>query len=197
MSIRVPALIALGAALTAFAAPQVSAQAGATPPAAAAAPAPVAPDVGQAAPDFSLPWADASGAKAQPITLSQLKGKVVVIAFYPKDRSSGCTAELNKFRDEFDSLFGAGVVVLPISSDSVESHASWAKDSKFPFGMASDIGLKVAAQYGSAPAGRSNASRTIFVVGKDGKIVYRDLRFNALGADAYTQLTTEVKKAKG
>jgi hypothetical protein len=53
--------------------------------------------------------------------LSALRGKVVVVAFYPKDRTSGCTAELTKFRDENAKLFGEDVVVLPVSADSIRA----------------------------------------------------------------------------
>ena len=76
--------------------------------------------------------------KAIPVSLSSLRGKVVVLAFYPLDRSTGCTAELSKFRDEYATLFGSGVVVLPTSVDSLGSHASWAKESHFPFAMIAD-----------------------------------------------------------
>ena len=60
------------------------------------------------------------------ITLSKLRGHVVVLAFYPADRSSGCTHEMEKFRDEYAKIFGSDVVVLPISLDSLASHQSWA-----------------------------------------------------------------------
>jgi peroxiredoxin Q/BCP len=79
-------------------------------PASNSAPAaPPAPEVGQPAPNFSGHVADASGIKAKPVSLSEYKGKVVVLAFYPGDRTTGCTAELTKFRDEYSTLFGDGV----------------------------------------------------------------------------------------
>jgi peroxiredoxin Q/BCP len=168
-------------------------------PAAAATPpaAPPAPEVGQPAPNFTGRLADASGVKAKPVSLADYKGKVVVLAFYPLDRSSGCTAELTKFRDEYASLFGDGVVVLGVSVDSLASHASWASDMKFPFALVSDPDLSIAAQYGSAIPGRKYASRTVFVVGKDGTVRYRELKFGALSEDAYKKLAEEVSKAKG
>lgn len=162
---------------------------------AAAAPAP-APEVGQLAPDFIAQWADASGPKAAPVKLSALRGKVVVIAFYPKDRTSGCTAELTKFRDENAKLFGSDVVVLPISADSVSSHVAWSSEMKFPFALVSDPSLATAELYGSRGAGRPVANRTVFVVGKDGKIVYRELKFGALSEDAYTALASAVAQAR-
>ncbi len=163
---------------------------------AAAPAAPVAPEVGTMAPDFTLPWADSSGARSAPVKLSNLRGKVVVIAFYPADRTRGCTAEMTKFRDEYKTLFGDGVVVLPMSGDGLESHASWAKDMAFPFALVSDVGLNVADLYGSRNPGAATALRNTFVIGKDGKIATRIIRFNPTFEGAYTALAEEIAKAK-
>jgi len=183
------------AAFVAIALPVAAeAQTAALAPASAAAPA--GPDVGQVAPEFTAAWADGSGPRSAPVSLSALRGKVVVLAFYPKDRTSGCTAELTKFRDEHEKLFGKDVVVLPISADSVSSHVSWASEMKFPFALVSDPSLSVADQYGSHAAGRPVASRTVFVIGKDGKVAYREMKFNALNEEAYTSLATAVAKAR-
>ena len=166
------------------------------PPSNSAPPAPPAPEIGQPAPNFSGRVADASGIKAKPVSLSDYKGKVVVLAFYPGDRTTGCTAELTKFRDEYATMFGDGVVVLGVSVDSLASHASWASDMKFPFALVSDPDLSIAGQYGSAIPGRKVAARTVFVVGKDGNVRYRELKFGALNEDAYKKLADEVAKAK-
>ena len=174
-------------------APAVGAQGGPLTP---VAPPPAGPEVGQLAPDFTAQWADASGVRAKPVKLSELRGKVVVLAFYPLDRSRGCTAELTKFRDEYAKLFGENVEVLPISVDSVATHASWAKEMSFPFALVSDPQLSIAAQYGSGPAGGARASRTVYVIGKDGKVLWREMRFNALAENAYTALAAEVAKAR-
>ena len=186
-SLLVPAALLAAAPLAAAAA-----QAPAAAPAAAAA-----PEVGQPAPDFTAAWADASGARSAPVSLAAHRGKVVVVAFYPKDRTSGCTAELTKFRDEYDRLFGKDVVVLPISADSVATHTSWAQEMKFPFALVADTDLSVAEKYGSRVAGRPMSGRTVFVVGKDGTIVWRDLRFNALSQNAYDEMAAAVAKARG
>ena len=189
VSLRLVGVVAAGF----LAAASASAQA----PAAASAPAaPPAPEVGQPAPNFTGRIADASGVKAKPVSLADYKGKVVVLAFYPGDRTSGCTAELTKFRDEYATMFGEGVVVLGVSVDSLASHASWASEAKFPFALVSDPDLSIAAQYGSAVPGRKYASRTVFVVGKDGTLKYRELKFGALSEDAYKKLAEEVAKAK-
>lgn len=179
-------LLAVASPLLAQAAPQGSPN---------AAPAVAAPAVGDAAPDFTLPWADASGPKASPVTLSKLRGKVVVVAFYPADYSGGCTIEMTKFRNEYKTLFGDGVVVLPISKDSVTTHARWSKDSTFQFALVSDTSGATATAYGSR--GRGNYfGRSVFVVGKDGKISYSAMRFNVNAQQAYDDLKAAVDAAK-
>ncbi|MHB1224506.1 MAG: peroxiredoxin [Gemmatimonadaceae bacterium] len=202
---RRPLLVLLAApvvAVLAAAAPAMAQATGGAPaPAAsavatAASAATPAPEVGQPAPDFTAEWADASGPGAAPLSLKDYRGKVVVLAFYPKDRSSGCTAELHKFRDEHDTLFGKDVVVLPISVDDVATHASWASDDSFPFRLVADPDLTIAALYGSKMAERPMASRTVFVIGKDGQVAWRDMRFNALNEKAYATLAAEVAKAR-
>lgn len=154
------------------------------------------PAVGADAPDFSATATDSTG-KAIPVSLAKLRGKVVVLAFYPGDRTQGCTAELSKFRDEYTSLFGEGVVVFPTSIDSLGSHASWAKDAHFPFAMIADTKSELATKYGSQGGQRPNFRRTVFVIGKDGKVSYADTRFNALAQDGYDKLAAEIKRAKG
>jgi thioredoxin-dependent peroxiredoxin len=164
------------------------------PPATTSARMAEAPEVGAVAPDFTAQGADQTGAKS--VTLHDLRGQVVVLAFYPLDRSSGCTAEMSKYRDEFSKIFGSGVTVLPISEDSVPSHVSWAHDAKFPFMLVSDTDGKIANEYGSMMTARPYASRTVFVIGKDGKVAYRNMKFGALDQHAYDDLAAAVAKAK-
>ncbi len=182
------------AAVVALVAAVVAGTANAQTQAGAAAPA--VPAAGEMAPDFTTTATDSSGL-AIPVTLSALRGKVVVLAFYPADKSSGCTAELNKFRDEYAAFFGDGVVVLPASNDSLAMHAAWAKDSHFPFALISDPTGVVADKYGSHVAPRPNFRRTVFVIGKDGKVAYSEGRFNALAQDGYDKLAAAIKAAKG
>ncbi|HTE46847.1 MAG TPA: peroxiredoxin family protein [Gemmatimonadaceae bacterium] len=186
-AIRTAILATFAVAATAGA----QAQAGSAAP----APAPVVPAAGEAAPDFTAMATDSTG-KTWPVTLAGLKGKVVVLAFYPLDRSGGCTAELSKFRDEYKTLFGDGVVVLPTSIDSLGSHASWAKDAHFPFAMIADTKGELATKYGSQGGARPYFRRTIFVIGKDGKIAYSSANFNALAQDGYDKLAAAIKTAK-
>lgn len=88
---------------------------------------------GQAVPDFALP---ATGGRT--IRLSDLKGQKVVLYFYPKDNTPGCTLEGRNFRDQHDAFRRAGAVVLGISRDSVESHEGFKKTQAFPFELLAD-----------------------------------------------------------
>jgi peroxiredoxin Q/BCP len=101
-------------------------------------------EIGNKAPDFTLPT-DGNGS----IRLSQLKGKKVVLYFYPKDDTSGCTAEACGFRDSFPDYGSVGAVVIGISKDSVASHDKFKKKHNLPFILASDAGSDVCEKYGT------------------------------------------------
>jgi peroxiredoxin Q/BCP len=101
------------------------------------------PTVGAKAPAFSAP--DQTG---KTISLRDLAGKTVIIYFYPKDDTPGCTAEACSFRDSHDLLEERGVTVLGISPDSVKSHAKFAEKFKLPFPLLADEGHKIAEAYG-------------------------------------------------
>jgi peroxiredoxin Q/BCP len=167
-------------------------------PQGSAAPAPVIPAAGEMAPDFTIQWADGKGAKSEPLTLSKLRGQVVVLAFYPADFSSGCTIEMSKFRDDYQSIFGEGVTVLPISHDSLSTHTRWADSMHFQFSLGSDPASHVATLYGSQASNpaRPYFRRTIFVIGKDGKVVYSKPSFNVNAQTAYDDLAAAVASAK-
>ncbi|MBM4406344.1 MAG: thioredoxin-dependent thiol peroxidase [Chloroflexi bacterium] len=97
---------------------------------------------GDKAPDFSLP-ASSGGT----ISLKGLAGKKVVLYFYPKDNTSGCTTEACSFRDADAKLKKAGAVVLGVSADSIASHQKFAGKYSLPFALLSDEGSKVATVY--------------------------------------------------
>jgi peroxiredoxin Q/BCP len=99
---------------------------------------------GQKAPDFTLPT-DGNGS----VTLSELAGKKVVLYFYPKDDTSGCTAEACGFRDSFPDYGGVGAVVVGISKDSVASHDKFKTKHDLPFVLASDTTGEVCEKYGA------------------------------------------------
>ncbi|MSP91855.1 MAG: thioredoxin-dependent thiol peroxidase [Myxococcales bacterium] len=99
--------------------------------------------VGQPAPDFTMPT-DGGGT----VTLSQLRGKPVVLYFYPKDDTTGCTAEACAFRDAPPRFKGGEAVVIGVSKDSVASHDKFKKKYALTFTLASDDGGDVCERYG-------------------------------------------------
>jgi thioredoxin-dependent peroxiredoxin len=156
-----------------------------------------APDVGDRAPEFRLAWAtkDSISAIESEFLLKQQLGKTVVLAFYPKDFTSGCTAEMKAFTDRYAELFGPDVVVVGISADSLESHRRFAESLGLPFALLSDPSQRVAEMYGSKGDNGYNR-RTVFVIDPRGDVVYRDLRFGALDPKAYEKLQAAVRAAR-
>jgi peroxiredoxin Q/BCP len=128
--------------------------------------------VGNKAPDFTLP--DENG---NPLKLSSLKGKKVILYFYPKDDTPGCTTQACGFRDEYPSIEAAGAVVLGISPDGAKSHVKFKTKQKLPFSLLSDEAHKVAEKYGAwgekSMYGRKYMGilRSHFVVDQAGKLL--------------------------
>jgi thioredoxin-dependent peroxiredoxin len=182
--------LAVGTAL-----PAVAQTPAATAAAPAAVPAPLA--LGSVAPDFELPGATRYGVLQKPVRLSDFKGKTVVLAFFPRARTQGCTIQMHAYRDQYAELLNGGrdVVLIAISADPAETLASWARDDEFPFLFASDAGLKIASTYGAiGRAGATNTNRNLFVVGPDGTIVFRATPFREIDPTAYTELGAALKK---
>ena len=127
--------------------------------------------VGDKAPDFSLP----SGA-GQTITLKSLRGKQVVLYFYPKDDTPGCTKEACSFRDEITQIEKAYAVVLGVSTDGLASHQKFSKKYGLPFALLSDETVVVAKAYGvykqKSMYGRTywGVERSTFVIDERGKL---------------------------
>jgi thioredoxin-dependent peroxiredoxin len=120
-------------------------------------------DNGDVAPDFTLPDQD-----GKPLTLSSLKGKVVVLYFYPKDFTSGCTKEACFFRDAFEDFTEAGAEVIGVSGDSVESHRKFRDAYLLPFSLLSDVKDEVKKMYGVT--GHLLPGRVTFVIDKTGVV---------------------------
>jgi peroxiredoxin Q/BCP len=131
-------------------------------------------EIGKPAPDFSL--LDQSGKK---VTLSKLKGSAVVLYFYPKDDTPGCTKEACSFRDESAAFKKKGAVILGVSPDDTESHAKFAKKFDLPFPLLADVGNKICTDYGvwkeKNMYGKKymGVERTTFVI--DGKGIVRHI----------------------
>ena len=100
-------------------------------------------NVGDKAPSFKLKNQD-----AKVISLSDLKGKPVVLYFYPKDDTPGCTKEACNFRDEFPKFGKMKAEIIGVSTDSVESHKKFANKYKLPFNLLSDEKKEVVEKYG-------------------------------------------------
>jgi len=127
--------------------------------------------IGKKVPDFT---AEATGG---PFTLSEYRGSPVVLYFYPKDNTPGCTTEGTNFRDLHDRFAKAGAVVAGISRDSIRSHQNFAEKLGFPFALISDADeklcqafgvIKMKNMYGKQVRG---IERSTFLIGADGKLV--------------------------
>jgi peroxiredoxin Q/BCP len=122
--------------------------------------------VGNKAPDFTL-----LDEKGQPRSLKDYLGKkVVVLYFYPKDFTSGCTVEAKSFRDDYGLYEGKGAAVIGVSLDTKESHARFSEKHNLPFPLLSDSGKDVAKAYGVLGMGGISTKRVTFVINKEGII---------------------------
>ncbi|WP_454017963.1 thioredoxin-dependent thiol peroxidase [Azospirillum sp. Marseille-Q6669] len=126
-------------------------------------------EVGTPAPDFTMPT-DGGGS----VTLSALRGKPVILYFYPKDDTSGCTSEACGFRDQLPDFSGLDAVIIGVSKDSVASHDKFKAKYELPFTLASDKETGVAEAYGvwveKSMYGRKymGLERATFLIDKDG-----------------------------
>ena len=127
---------------------------------------------GTLAPDFTLA-ADGGGE----VTLSSYRGKKVVLYFYPKDNTPGCTTEACNFRDDHAAFLAAGAVVLGVSPDSIKSHDGFKLKHQLPFALLSDPDHEVAEMYGAwgekKMYGRTYMGifRSTYVIDEEGMIV--------------------------
>ena len=127
---------------------------------------------GDLAPDFTLPADDGSE-----VTLSELRGRKVVLYFYPKDDTPGCTRQACDLRDRWAEFERTGALVFGISPDPVDSHVAFRDKYRLPFRLLADTEHQVAEAYGvwkeKTFMGRKymGNERTTFIVGEDGRIV--------------------------
>ena len=156
------------------------------------------PKVGDIAPDFTLPAATMQGVSQTPVKLSDLRGQTVVIAFYPRARTRGCTVQMQTYRDQFSTLFnnGQGVTVLAVSTDPVDTIAAWARDEKFPMTFLSDREATVGQLYDVKYPAMNVLRRVLFVVGPDGRITHVMRPFAELSQDSYAELRDAVSRAR-
>ena len=126
------------------------------------------PQAGQTAPTFTLP-----NQEGKSVSLDSYKGKWVVLYFYPKDMTSGCTKEAHNFQNDLDKYKAANAVILGVSVDSVDSHKQFCTKDSLTFNLLSDEQKKVVEQYGSLGSfgPMKIAMRNTFLIDPNGKIV--------------------------
>jgi peroxiredoxin Q/BCP len=127
------------------------------------------PRVGDVAPEFNL-----SDQHGNAVRLSDFDGKYVVLYFYPKDDTPGCTVEACAFRDDYQPLQEAGAAVVGVSPDDTDSHQRFANKFSLPFQLLADTGHQVAESYGAwvDRGGRMGIQRSTFLIGPDRKLVH-------------------------
>ena len=151
--------------------------------------------VGDKAPAISLK--DQDGKK---VSLNDFKGKNIVLYFYPKDNTSGCTKEACNFRDEFPKFGKMKAIILGVSPDSVESHKKFANKYKLPFSLLSDENKTIIEKYGvwkeKSMYGRKymGVERSTFIIDSTGKVrkIFRKVKVddhNKEVMDALKELT--------
>ncbi len=136
-------------------------------------------EAGQQAPDFRLPATD-----YETIALKELRGQAIVLYFYPKDDTPGCTTEACGFRDDFNSLKAIGVTVLGVSKDSVKSHDKFKEKYKLNFPLLSDEDGAMLNEYGvwteKSMMGKKymGIERSTFLIDGTGKIaqIWRNVK---------------------
>jgi peroxiredoxin Q/BCP len=132
------------------------------------------PKVGDNAPDFSVAASDGTT-----VRLKDYIGKGnIILYFYPKDDTPGCTKEACNFRDTFDEFKGLKATVFGVSFDSVDSHKNFIAKYKLPFVLLADTDKAVAKLYGVADDSSRVASRVTFVINKAGKIAFVNPKVN-------------------
>ena len=125
------------------------------------------PEVGKPAPDFNLTTGDGSQ-----VSLKDFRGKWIVLYFYPKDFTSGCTLEAHNFQRDLAKYEGAGAVILGVSVDTAQSHKDFCAKEGLNFKLLADPDAKVSTEYGSIKDynGSKLAARNTFIINPKGEI---------------------------
>jgi len=150
---------------------------------------------GTLAPDFTLP-SDGGGE----VSLSDYRGKKIVLYFYPRDNTSGCTKEACNFRDDYSHIIAAGAAVLGVSPDSVKSHDGFKLKLSLPFALLSDPEHEVAEMYGAWGEKKMYGKaymgiiRSTFIIDEEGSIIKV---FPKVRVKDHSQQVLEVLRAQG
>ena len=153
------------------------------------------PEVGSKAPDFTL-----NSQEGTPVSLHQFHGKWVVLYFYPKDMTQGCTIEAHNFQRDLAQYDAKNAVILGVSVDSVDSHVQFCTKESLTFKLLSDASHQVTTKYGSLMEmrGMTLAARNTFLIDPQGVIrkVYTKVNPNPHSADVLADLDG-LKKSTG
>lgn len=145
--------------------------------------------VGEPAPDFTLP-----GTGGRDYTLSDYRGRPVVLVFYPGDDTPVCTKQLNSYNDDLGAFDEVGAQVLAISPQDVASHERFATKYGFRFPLLADVGKVVAAAYGTlGPMGFPR--RSVFVIDREGVLRWSHRSIAGLSFRPVDEITTAVRAA--
>ena len=140
---------------------------------------------GQKAPDFT-----AKDQKGNTVSLAQFAGKIVVLYFYPKDDTPGCTAEACDFRDNYQGLLAKDIVVLGVSVDDEKSHKKFIAKHNLPFTLLADTDKEIVAAYGvwgeKSMYGKTymGTNRKTFIIDKQGNIAHIITKVDTKNASA-------------
>ena len=144
--------------------------------------------VGDPAPDFTVTTVTASGPDAKPFRLSDHRGETVILAFFPQAGTSGCTTQMEGYRDRYAAVFKGGdkVTLVGVSTDSEKELVEWAREKRFPFRFAADGSKAVAKAYGASSM--LWHKRHLYVIDPAGRIAYIARPFRQMADEAYTEL---------
>lgn len=152
---------------------------------------PSATQEGKPAPDFALQ--DGAGAEWR---LSDHRGKVVVLLFYPGDETPICTRQMCSVRDRWADYSATGAEVVGVSTNSVDSHKSFAEHHDLPLRLLADADRKVADLYGAQSLIPGKVARSVFVIDADGIIRHRDVRPLGLFRPKDDDVIAAIRKAQ-
>ena len=148
--------------------------------------------VGTPAPDFTLP--DGDGTQWR---LSDQRGKVVVLLFYPGDETPICTRQMCSVRDNWEDYVATGAEVVGISTNTVASHKDFAEHHNLPLRLLADVDRKVADAYGAKSLIPGKVARSVFVIDAGGAIRYRDIRPLGLFRPKDDEIIQAIRTAQG